>query len=107
MGWAVAVWLGDCIFWSEVAPALGARGEGFMQRQIKMASAFRYLALAGALLGASVASAAGPSKLSAELVSVPKGKTVNVIVQYRTLTAHYLRRRNAWPGSAQHRRACR
>lgn len=62
-----------------------------MQRLSRVTSAFRYLALASVLVGASIASAtAAPSKLSPQLAGVSKGQWVNVIVQYRTLTAQTL-----------------
>lgn len=53
-----------------------------MRQVSKMNSVSRNLAFAGLLLGATFAMAAGPSKLSKELASVPKGQWVKVIVQY-------------------------
>jgi serine protease AprX len=56
-------------------------------KQVKKATlALRYLALVVVILGASMASAAGPSKLASDLATARRGQWVNVIVQYRTAT---------------------
>src|SRR5271166_2218177 len=58
----------------------------FMQCFARVTSALRQIGLAGMILGASLASAAVPSKISADLASVKKGQWVNVIVQYKVPT---------------------
>ena len=65
--------------------------EKFMKSVVKAASRLRLLIIAGMVLTATLAVAAPvarPSKLSAELAALRKGASVNVIVQYRSLTSN-------------------